>query len=56
MRARFYSENPDKVDGEFRWESQMVNVNFSYRFGSGKDKALQRKEREKNDAQGGGIF
>lgn len=56
MRARFYSENPDKVDGTFRWESQSVNLNFSYRFGSGKDKALQRKQRERNDSQGGGLF
>ena len=56
MRARFHSDNPDNVKGQFNWESRSVNVNFSYRFGSGKDKALQRKQREKNEAQGGGIF
>lgn len=56
MRARFYSTNPDQIDGQFRWESRTFNVNFSYRFGSGKDRALQRKQREKNESQGGGLF
>ncbi len=56
MRARFYGENPDQVDGQFRWESRMLNVNFNYRFGTGKNRALQRKQRDKNEAQGGGLF
>lgn len=56
MRARFTNNYPDKIDGQFRWESQTVNVNFSYRFGSGKDRALQRKQREQNETQGGGLF
>ncbi|MCB0443497.1 MAG: TonB-dependent receptor family protein, partial [Flavobacterium sp.] len=56
MRARFYGENPDITSGQFRWESRMVNVNFNYRFGSGKNRALQRKQRDKNETEGGGLF
>ncbi|WP_395046309.1 TonB-dependent receptor domain-containing protein [Flavobacterium sp.] len=56
MKSTFHSSDPAILDGTFRWESQTVNVNFSYRFGSGKNKALDRKQREKNDSQGGGMF
>lgn len=56
MRARFEGENPDKVDGQFRWESRMLNITFNYKFGSGKNRALQRKQRDKNETQGGGLF
>ena len=56
MRARFHSEDPAKINGTFRWESQSVNVNFSYRFGNGKNRALDRKQRDKGEAQGGGMF
>ena len=56
MKSTFHSEDPAKINGTFRWESQTVNVNFSYRFGSGKNKALDRKQREQNDSQGGGMF
>ena len=56
MKSRFHSSDPATLDGTFRWESQTVNVNFSYRFGSGKNKALDRKQREQNDSQGGGMF
>ena len=56
MRARFYGENPDITTGQFRWESRMVNVNFNYRFGAGKNRALQRKQRDQNETQGGGLF
>ncbi|MES2811307.1 MAG: outer membrane beta-barrel family protein [Bacteroidota bacterium] len=56
MKSSFYSSDPALLNGTFRWESQTVNVNFSYRFGSGKNKALDRKQREQNDSQGGGMF
>jgi outer membrane receptor protein involved in Fe transport len=56
MRARFYGEIPELTFGQFRWESRMVNVNFNYRFGSGKNRALQRKQRDQNETQGGGLF
>ncbi|RXR18290.1 TonB-dependent receptor [Flavobacterium amnicola] len=56
MKSTFHSSDPAKINGSFRWESRTVNVNFSYRFGSGKNKALDRKQREQNDSQGGGMF
>lgn len=56
MYARFYGENPDRAQGQFRWESRMLNVTFNYRFGSGKNRALQRKQRDANETQGGGMF
>ncbi|MFN3755614.1 MAG: TonB-dependent receptor domain-containing protein [Flavobacterium sp.] len=56
MRARFNSVTPDDVRGQFRWESRMLNVNFNYRFGSGDNKAMQRKQRDRNETQGGGLF
>jgi hypothetical protein len=34
----------------------MLNVNFNYRFGAGKNRALQRKNRDKNETQGGGFM
>jgi len=56
MKSNFYSSDPAKINGTFRWENQTVNINFSYRFGSGKNKALGRKQRGQNDLQGGGMF
>lgn len=56
MHARFNSNEPAAISGQFRWENQTFNVNFSYRFGSGKNKALDRKQRDKNESQGGGMF
>lgn len=56
MKSRFYSTEPANINGTFRWESQTVNVNFSYRFGSGKNKSLDRKQRDNNEKQGGGMF
>jgi outer membrane receptor protein involved in Fe transport len=56
MRARFNSSEPADLSGEFHWENQTLNINFSYRFGSGKNKALDRKQRDQNESQGGGMF
>ncbi len=56
MKARFYSTEPAAINGNFQWESQTVNLNFSYRFGSGKNRALDRKQREQNESRGGGMF
>ncbi|SHI69754.1 Outer membrane receptor proteins, mostly Fe transport [Flavobacterium terrae] len=56
MRSRFNSDEPAAISGEFRWENQTLNINFNYRFGSGKNKALERKQRDNGDAQGGGMF
>ena len=56
MRARFYSNEPADINGNFQWESRTVNVNFNYKFGSGKNRALDRKQRDQNESQGGGLF
>ncbi|AEW85946.1 TonB-dependent outer membrane receptorprecursor [Flavobacterium columnare ATCC 49512] len=56
MRARFYSNEPAQINGNFRWESQTININFNYRFGSGKNKTLDRKQRNQEESQGGGLF
>lgn len=56
MRARFNSDTPDNLTGGFRWESRMLNVNFNYRFGSGENRAMQRRQRDRNESQGGGLF
>ena len=57
MRYAFISENPYPQRGEFRWESQSVYIGFNYMFGAGKNKALQRKQREDNTKQNsGGMF
>ncbi len=54
MHFAFNGEKPYKSNGQFNWESQTVYVGFNYRFGSGKNKAIQRKERDKNETQGSG--
>lgn len=57
MEARFTSEYPYAMRGEFHWESNKVYVGLSYRFGSGKYRAKQRKQRDDNIKQeGGGIL
>ncbi|WP_144893174.1 TonB-dependent receptor domain-containing protein [Flavobacterium tiangeerense] len=56
MKAGFEGENPYPQRGQFRWESQSVFVGFNYAFGGGKTKNLQRKQREDNTKQGGGLF
>lgn len=53
----FDGDKPKKEYGKFNWESQSAYIGFNYRFGSGKNKAIQRKQRDKNEAQGsGGIL
>jgi outer membrane receptor protein involved in Fe transport len=54
MRFAFDNDKPYKTNGQFNWESQTVYVGFNYRFGSGKNKAIERKQRDKNETQGGG--
>lgn len=57
MRFAFVGDNPYPQTGEFRWESQSLYIGFNYMFGAGKNKSLQRKQREDNTKQGGGgIF
>lgn len=54
MRFAFDATNPYVQNGQFNWESQTVYAGLSYMFGSGKNKAAQRKRRDNNTKQGGG--
>jgi len=52
----FQSDVPYSQEGTFWNDSQTVYLGFSYRFGGGKNKALDRKQRDDNTSSGGGIF
>lgn len=54
MNFSFEGTKPYRQEGEFNWESQSVYLGFNYRFGGGKNSALQRKRRDNNEKQGGG--
>ena len=57
MRFQFVGDRPFLQSGRFNWESQNVYAGISYRFGSGKNRAAQRKRRDNNTKQGsGGIL
>lgn len=57
MRFAFDGEKPFLQTGSFKWESQNVYAGISYRFGSGKNRASRRKNRDSNTKQGsGGIL
>jgi outer membrane receptor protein involved in Fe transport len=50
----FDGEKPIKRNGQFNRETQTAFIGFNYRFGSSKNKAIQRKERDSNETQGSG--
>jgi outer membrane receptor protein involved in Fe transport len=54
MHFGFNGTKPLKQVGQFNWESQSAYIGFNYRFGTGKNKALLRKQRDKNETQGSG--
>ncbi len=54
MRYAFDSRNPFPQSGKFTWESRTVYIGLNYMFGQGKNRAMQRKQREDNTKQGGG--
>ncbi|WP_235922001.1 TonB-dependent receptor domain-containing protein [Flavobacterium phycosphaerae] len=56
MNFSFDGDLPYKQEGAFYWESQSIYLGFNYRFGGGKNAALQRKQRDKNETQGGGMM
>ena len=57
MRFAFDGDRPFLQTGQFNWESQNLYAGISYRFGSGKNRAAQRKRRDSNTKQGsGGIL
>lgn len=55
-KFEFTNGRPLVQEGRFKSESQTVYFGFSYRFGGGEKKSLERKKREANEVQGGGIF
>ncbi len=56
MRFRFSSDSPFPQNGRFQGETQTVYLGLSYRFGSGKNRKISRKRRDKNEKSGGGIL
>jgi outer membrane receptor protein involved in Fe transport len=54
QRYGFSANNPFPQSGEFRWESRTVYFGLNYMFGAGKNRAMQRKQRDDNTKQGGG--
>ncbi len=56
MKFQFNTANPFVQNGRFRWESRTAYLGFNYRFGSGKNKAKSRRQRDKNEKSGGGFM
>ncbi|AWG21518.1 TonB-dependent receptor [Flavobacterium faecale] len=56
MKFSFTTDRPYTSAGRFKWESQTAYLGFNYRFGSGKNKAVQRKQRDSNEASSSGGF
>jgi outer membrane receptor protein involved in Fe transport len=54
MKYAFDTQYPYPQSGQFTWESQTVYLGLTYKFGGGKIKNLQRKQREDNTNKGGG--
>ena len=54
MHFGFSGNVPLPREGAFYWESRSAYIGFMYRFGSGKNKAIDRKKRDDNTTQGGG--
>ncbi len=53
----FTADNPYPAEGAFGWESRTVYFGVNYMFGAGKNRELQRKQRDDNTKQsGGGLF
>jgi len=56
MKARFTGSSPYLIQGQFNWESNTIYARFNYRFGDSKYRAKRRKQRDDNEASGGGMF
>jgi outer membrane receptor protein involved in Fe transport len=54
MHFGFEGSIPYKSVGEFHWESRTFYLGLNYNFGGGKNRELQRKQRDKQETQGGG--
>jgi len=56
MHFGFDSTRPYPQNGNFYWESQSIYAGFTYRFGGGKNKSRNRKNRKGRDKQGSGFI
>ena len=56
MKFAFNADTPYIQNGRFNWESQTAYLGFNYRFGSGKNKAKRRRQRDDNTKDGGAGF
>ncbi|MEW7280785.1 TonB-dependent receptor [Aquimarina sp. 2201CG1-2-11] len=56
MRFRFSGDTPFVQHGQFQGETQTMFLGLSYRFGSGKNRKISRKRRDKNEKSGGGLL
>jgi len=56
MKAQFESDRPFRQAGNWNWESQTVFVGINFRFGGNNYRALSRKQRDTNEAEGGDGF
>jgi outer membrane receptor protein involved in Fe transport len=56
MKFAFNATTPFVQNGRFNWESRTAYLGFNYRFGSGKNKAKQRRSRDNNTKEGGAGF
>ncbi|MCF8716215.1 TonB-dependent receptor [Joostella atrarenae] len=57
MQFQFDGDLPYRQEGAFNWESRTVFAGLSYRFGGGKNRKVQRKNRDNNTKQdSGGIL
>ena len=54
MNFVFEGSIPYKQEGAFYWESRTFYLGFNYNFGGGKNKEMQRKQRDDNESQGNG--
>ncbi len=54
MHYGFDGQYPWPQAGQFGWESRTIYVALNYRFGGGKNRAMERKQRDDNTKQGGG--
>jgi outer membrane receptor protein involved in Fe transport len=54
MHFAFDGSIPYRQEGAFYWESRGFYLGFNLMFGGGKNSAMQRKQRDANETQGGG--
>lgn len=54
MNFSFAGDKPYPSNGQFNWESRTVYIGLNYKFGTGKNNALQRKQRDNNETQKSG--